>query len=173
MLMSLVIHAKTPAWWRHQMETFSALLSLCEGNSLVTGGFPSQRPVTRSFDVFYYLRLNKRLSKQSTRRWYEAPSRSLWRHSNVIGLPNLSKCQIQQLHWWIHLVLVSYMVSVWTRRSGLSLKFGIWFHKICNIFHKIRVRYMVSYWWFTPPVGTRRNDKVIITPKRHRNVILT
>ena len=34
------------AWWRHQMETFSALLALCEGNPPVTGGFPSQRPVT-------------------------------------------------------------------------------------------------------------------------------
>ena len=53
------------AWWRHQMETFSALLALCVGNSPVTGEFPSQRPVTRSFDVFFALRLNKRLSKQS------------------------------------------------------------------------------------------------------------
>ena len=40
------------AWWRHQMETFSAFLALCAGNSPVTGEFPSQRPVTRSFDVF-------------------------------------------------------------------------------------------------------------------------
>ena len=45
------------SWWRHQMETFSALLALCAGNSPVTGEFPSQRPVTRSFDVFFDLRL--------------------------------------------------------------------------------------------------------------------
>ena len=38
-------------WWRHQMETFSALLAFCAGNSPVTGEFPAQRPVTRSFDV--------------------------------------------------------------------------------------------------------------------------
>ena len=38
-------------WWRHQAETFSALLALCAGNSPVTGEFPSQRPVARSFDV--------------------------------------------------------------------------------------------------------------------------
>ena len=44
-------------WWRHQMETFSALLALCAGNSPVPGEFPSQRPVTRSFDVFFDLRL--------------------------------------------------------------------------------------------------------------------
>ena len=49
------------------------------GNSPVTGEFPSQRPVTRSFDIFFDL--SKRLSKQSTRRWFETPSRSLWRHS--------------------------------------------------------------------------------------------
>ena len=64
--------------------TFSALLSLCEGNSPVTGGFPSQRLVTRSFDAFFNLRLNKRLSKQSRRRWFAAPLRSLWRHCNII-----------------------------------------------------------------------------------------
>ena len=51
-------------WWRHQMETSSALLVLCEGNSPVTGEFPARRPLTRSFDVFFDLRLNKRLSKQ-------------------------------------------------------------------------------------------------------------
>ena len=47
------------------METFPALLTLCEGNQPVTGGFPSQRPVTLSFDVFFDLRLNKRLSKNN------------------------------------------------------------------------------------------------------------
>ena len=40
------------AWRCHQMETFSVLLVLCAGNSPVTGEFPAQRPVTRSFDVF-------------------------------------------------------------------------------------------------------------------------
>ena len=47
------------------METFSTLLALCAGNSPVTGEFPAQRPVTQSFGVFFDLRLNKRLSKQS------------------------------------------------------------------------------------------------------------
>ena len=41
-------------WRRHLMETFSALLALWAGNSPVTGEFPSQRPVTRSFDVFFF-----------------------------------------------------------------------------------------------------------------------
>ena len=45
------------SWWRHQMEIFSALLALCVGNSPVTGEFPSWRPVARSFDVFFDLRL--------------------------------------------------------------------------------------------------------------------
>ena len=50
------------------METFTALLALCAGNSPVTGEFPAQRPVTRSFDVFFDLRKNKQMSKQSKRR---------------------------------------------------------------------------------------------------------
>ena len=43
---------------RHQMETFSALLAICAGNSPVIGEFPAQRPATRRFDGFFDLRLN-------------------------------------------------------------------------------------------------------------------
>ena len=71
------------SWWHHQMEIFSALLALCAGNSPVTGEFPTQRPVTRSFDVFFDLWVNKRLSKQWWGWWFETPSYSLWRHCNV------------------------------------------------------------------------------------------
>ena len=73
-------------WWRHQMETFSALLAICAENSPVTGKFPAQRPVTRSFDVFFHLRLNKRLSKLRWGWWYETQSRPLWRHWNETPL---------------------------------------------------------------------------------------
>ena len=57
------------------------IMALCEGNPPVTGGFPSQKPITRGFDVFFDLCLNKQL-KKSRRRWFETPSRSLWRHCN-------------------------------------------------------------------------------------------
>ena len=62
------------------MEILSALLALWAGNSPVTGEFPTQRPVSRSFGIFFDLRANKRLSKQSWGWWFETPSRSLWRH---------------------------------------------------------------------------------------------
>ena len=81
--MLFVSQVRSVSWWRHQMEIFSALLAICAGNSPVTGEFPSQRPVTRSFDVFFDLRLNKQLSIQSRPRWFDTPSRSLWRHCNV------------------------------------------------------------------------------------------
>ena len=71
------------SWWCHQMERFSSLLALYAGNSLVTGEFPSPRPVTWSSDVFFDLCLNKWLSKQSWGRRFEMPSHSLWRHCNV------------------------------------------------------------------------------------------
>ena len=77
-----IFHAMN-SWWRHQMKTFSALLAICAGNSPVPGEFPAQRPVTRSFDVFFDQRLNKRLSKQSWDWWLETLSRPLWRHRNV------------------------------------------------------------------------------------------
>ena len=81
-------------WWRHQMETFSALLAICAGNSLVTGEFPAQRPVTRSFDVFFDLRPNKRLSKQSWGWWFEMSSCPLWRHSNALSNQCLTYCTL-------------------------------------------------------------------------------
>ena len=72
------------SWWRHLKETFSALLALCAGISPVTGEFPTQRPVTRNFDVFLDLRLKERLSKQSWGCWFETLLCPLWRHCNVI-----------------------------------------------------------------------------------------
>ena len=73
-------------WWRHQMETFSALLAICAGDSQVIGEFPAQRPVMRSFDIFFDLCLNKRLSKQPWGWWFETPSHTVWRHSGGTSL---------------------------------------------------------------------------------------
>ena len=72
------------------MEKFSALLAICVGNSPVTGEFPAQGPVTRSFGVFFDQQLNKRLRKQ-WRGWrFETPWRPLWRHCNA------------DVHCWTH-----------------------------------------------------------------------
>ena len=51
----------------------------------VTGGFPSQRPVTRSFDVFFDLRLNKQLSKQSRRHI----CKSTWQGLLITSIVNI------------------------------------------------------------------------------------
>ena len=56
--LGLVYHIqKASAWWRHEIETLSALLDLCAGNSPVTGEFAAQRLVSRSFDIYFDLRL--------------------------------------------------------------------------------------------------------------------
>ena len=67
------------------MQTFSALLAICAGNSPVPVEFPTQRPVTQSFDVFFDLRPNKWLSKQWWSWWFETLSWPLWRHCNGFG----------------------------------------------------------------------------------------
>ena len=67
-----IIYHGVDSLWRHHMGTFSALLAICAGNSPGTGAFPSQMPVTRSFDVFFHLRLN-----------IETPPRSLRSHCNA------------------------------------------------------------------------------------------
>ena len=79
------------------METFSTLLAICAGNSPVPGEFPTQRPVTWSFDVFFDVRLNKRLNKQSWGWWFEVPSR----HYNEHSLPwELRKALVKGFIWY-------------------------------------------------------------------------
>ena len=115
------------SWWRHQMETFSALLAICVGNSPVPGEFPSQRPVTMSFDVFFDLPLG-------LNDWVNNPEVGDLRHyrahyvvivmssrfsCSVIGMsnggsvPNMpvlsNNTNIQFGHlWWI--IIISYSV---------------------------------------------------------------
>ena len=67
------------AWWRHQMETFSALLALCAGNSPRS---PVNSPHKGQWRGALIFSLISALSKQSTDRWFETPSRPLWRHRN-------------------------------------------------------------------------------------------
>ena len=97
------------------METFSALLALCAGNLPVTSEFPSQRPVTRSFDVFFDLLLNKQLSKQLGDWWFEMPLRSLWRHCNGESTDHQKIPTTKgQLYEVLIFSLLSAWISCWT-----------------------------------------------------------
>ena len=94
------------------METFSALLAICAGNSPVTGEFPTQRPVTWNFDVFFDLRHNKRWVNNG-----EAGDLSRHRaHYNVTVMSTTSKQQ--------------HLISIWI--SQVLLIFNIDLCEICN-----------------------------------------
>ena len=62
------------------------------GDPPITSGFPSQRPVTPSFDAFFDLHQNKWWSKQSRRRWFESPSRLFkeWEFRRSRRMPKLA-----------------------------------------------------------------------------------
>ena len=122
----------TAPWWRHQMETFFALLAICAGNSPVLGEFPPQRPVTRSFDVYFDLRPNNRLSKQSWGWWFETTSRPLWRHRNdhEATLANMIK--------YITLIQYGMLMDLNTKLSKTMSTFdgincSVVFQNICSI----------------------------------------
>ena len=111
-----------------------ALQAICAGISPVTGEFPAQRPVTRTFDVFFNLRLNKRMSEQWWGWWFETPSRSLWHHCNGLNMydsvylimPPISTC----LQRWA--VATFGNIVTWGRcgASDYKLKFHeIWIMK--------------------------------------------
>ena len=87
------IELKTQLWPFHYFNYIYNMMTSSNGNIFrVTGPlcgeftgpgeFPAQWSVTRSLDVFFDLRLNKRLSKQSWDWWFETPSWSLWWQCN-------------------------------------------------------------------------------------------
>ena len=139
------------------METFSALLAICVwGNSPVTGEFPPQRPVTRNFDVFFDLRLNTRLSKQSWGWWFETPSRPSWRQCN--GFETWSH-QSESSSLWRHrietfsallalcqgnLPVTTEFPSQWDSNADLWCSFVVILNKLLNK-HSID-RYFETSW---------------------------
>ena len=151
-------------WWRHQMETFSALHALCAGNSPVNGEFLVQRPVTRSFGVFFDLRLNKRSSKQSWGWWLDAiapimtslminanPASKLSHNRSCEGNPrpvmrcfDVSLNMLLNKQWisrWFETPWGSCDVTVMSMVSQLSavdMVLHIWFHLI---FYCVLLRY--------------------------------
>ena len=140
-ILELTGSGKIVTWWRHQMETFSALLVLCAGNSTVTGEVPTQRPVTRSFDVFFDLRLNERLSKQPRGWWFETPSHPFWRHRNDVKECNMGYLEIVSCQW---------KTRNWTRMVDdicvvLLIK---WFTKIEVHVNKGIMRTLYVWLWF-------------------------
>ena len=100
--------------WRH----FPRYWPFFAANSPVPGEFPTQRPLTKSFDVFFDLRLNKRLCKQSWGWWLETPLRPLWRLRNN------------------SLTFISYHIP------GVATIFA----EACNITHSIRETFRCQRW---------------------------
>ena len=71
------------SWRRHQIETFSTLLTLCAGNSPVTLNSPHKGQRGGALEFSLICALNKRLSRQSWGCSFETPPCSSWRHCDV------------------------------------------------------------------------------------------
>ena len=84
-----ILWTHTCSWYVIKWKNFPRYWPFVRGIP-VTGEFLTQRPVTRRFDVFFDLHLNKRLSKHSWGWWFGTPSRPLWHHRNVSQYFSLS-----------------------------------------------------------------------------------
>ena len=79
--------------WKHS----SAPLTICEGNQPVPGGFPSQRPMTRSFAIFLWCAPEQTAEQTMRMPWFNMPWRSLWRCLNKWWLNSLTHaCAIRR-----------------------------------------------------------------------------
>ena len=117
-------HLRFPYFSGSSVMVCLSVIAICAGNSQVTGEFPSQRPVTQSFDIFFYLRPNKRLSKQWWGWWFETLSCPLWRHYNVT--------LTIWLHCYTHVYLCTLLLTKITEystyqksRPGLAICYGL------------------------------------------------
>ena len=105
---------------------------------------PGQRPVTRSFDVFFDLRLNKRLSKQSWGWWFDTPSRPLWRHCNGTWWDGVTKqsantrcahCNENHTWWLCPKWWKLFSEDIWWLQIKLLIKRDTSPHCSCHISH--------------------------------------
>ena len=145
------------------METFSALLAICAGNSLVPCEFPAQRPVTRSFDAFFDLRLIKQLSKQSWDWWFKTLSCPLWRHSNV----NLFYCN-HIINSCFSLAMVTVALNVCSNVCSIYPPFDSGSSANSCVYVYARICYWINPFWVQPyrlsvdlllPVSASRSNK--------------
>ena len=60
---------ETMLWWRHQIDTFSTLLALCAGDSPFYPQNPSKRPMARSLDVSFDMKLLIHRQTSRCRSW--------------------------------------------------------------------------------------------------------
>ena len=121
---------------------------LC-GEFTSSGEFPTQRPMLRNFDVFFDLRLNKRLSKQPWGWWFETPSWSLWRRCNDqewYGIQSQRKrVNVCISNWWTGSTYVYIMVWCWMGIM-LSSQWKLSYHQ-CNMENNIHWSFYLNYVW--------------------------
>ena len=107
------------------------------------GEFPAQRPVTHSVDVFFDMRLNKRLNEQPWGWWFETPSWSLWRHDNesVYHCEYSNKAQFHR--GWLS-ALGSYWLFPALGRANVRYTGSLW-HLVGDILQRIAIIAIVTH----------------------------
>ena len=109
------------------------------------GEFPTQRPVTRIFDVFFDLRLNKRLNKQSWGWWFETLSRPFWRHRNDHKTFECVGCYMcaHQLHGY----QITVNPVIWCQSEYRYLIYK-GYSKVFSMFLPLALRMVRSLWMY-------------------------
>ena len=142
------------SWWRHQMETFSALLAILCGEFTGARWIPHTKASDAELWCYFDLRPNKRLGKQSRGWWFETLSPPLWRHRNVsskVSIQQFMHHRIDQIHNSHNaLVFISRNTQLWIWNICSDVMyFGIW--DACIAWF-MRLGYWFRQWWINTPI---------------------
>ena len=123
-------------------DIFRVTGPLC-GEFTDTGEFPAQMPVTRSFDVFFDLRPNKRLNKHPWVWWFETPLWSLWCQCNVLSVPNINSSDAGDgiFRVWRS---ISCLLMHWLQKSPVHQQACYWLCGTDNMYFCSKVSFI--YW---------------------------
>ena len=144
------------------------------GNSLVTSDFSSQRPVTWRFDIFFDLRLNKQLSKQSRWWWLQMPSCLLWCHCNAMEAPDKKIIPCTGIDHQIIVVSTGrWGMGMWQESSRIGTRQSAVLHLMNNIFSPdwMGQTYQGSALTYSPDFTTNLLMLAILSHSRHTNLM--
>ena len=107
---------------------------------------PHKGPWRGALMVFFYLRLNKRLCKQSWGWWFEMRLRPSWRHCNVVILVSLVSTVLNRKNILRISIVFCAFVDKQYQKAVLAANSGSYSYEYCDFYWLYRSCILVGNW---------------------------